>query len=114
MKPAAFYTIEDVAAVDFKERRAYRQAFHNRWNMSPPFKQLIKTLTIFFALSTAVYVGITAAVVFSAPVQFAFGWVLGQLFMWAAWTAFICWVITRYGLIKERAWWNARRENGNP
>ena len=30
--------------------------------------------------------------------------------MWAAWTTFVCWVITRYGLRRERAWWSARRE----
>jgi hypothetical protein len=31
MKPAVFYAVEDVAAVDFKEGRAYRQALNDRY-----------------------------------------------------------------------------------
>lgn len=71
---------------------------------------MIQVLTIFFTCAAAVYCGLTAAVTFSASVHFAFGWVLGQLFLWAAWVAFVSWVITRVGLQKERAWWDARRK----
>lgn len=31
MKPAVFYAVEDVAAVDFKEGRAYREALNARY-----------------------------------------------------------------------------------
>jgi hypothetical protein len=31
MKPAVFYAVEDVASVDFKEGRAYRQALNARY-----------------------------------------------------------------------------------
>jgi hypothetical protein len=31
MKPAVFYAVEDVAAVDFKHGRAYRQALNARY-----------------------------------------------------------------------------------
>jgi len=30
MKPAVYYAVEDVASVDFKEGRAYRQALNDR------------------------------------------------------------------------------------
>jgi hypothetical protein len=66
--------------------------------------------TFFFTFAVAVYVGVTAAVTFAASVHFAFGWVLGQLFLWAAWVAVVSWVITKVGLRKEAEWWNARRE----
>jgi hypothetical protein len=71
---------------------------------------MIKLQTMFFTFAVAVYAGVTAAVTFAASVHFAFGWVLGQLFLWAAWVAFISWVITRAGLQREAAWWDARRE----
>lgn len=70
----------------------------------------MKLQTLFFSFAVGVYVGITAAVTFTASVHFAFGWVLGQLFLWAAWVAFVSWAITKVGLRHERAWWNARRE----
>ena len=31
MKPVVFYAVEDVAAVDFKEGRAYREALNARY-----------------------------------------------------------------------------------
>ena len=46
MKPAVFYAIEDVAAVDFKEGRAYRQALNARY---------VITLITFSLLSQPVY-----------------------------------------------------------
>jgi hypothetical protein len=36
MKPAVFYAVEDVAAVDFKQGRAYRQALNERYMMFAP------------------------------------------------------------------------------
>jgi hypothetical protein len=31
MKPAVFYTIEDIASVDFMHGREYRKTLHERW-----------------------------------------------------------------------------------
>jgi len=61
-------------------------------------------------IGAAVYAGITAAVTFFASIHFAFGWVLGQLFLWAAWVAFMSWMIARVGLRRESMWWDARKE----
>ena len=71
---------------------------------------MMKLQTMFFTFATAVYAGITAAVSFVASERFAFGWVLGQLFLWAFSVGVLCWVITRIGLRREREWWEARRE----
>jgi hypothetical protein len=70
---------------------------------------MMKAHTIFFSFAAAVYAGITAAVTFTTSIHFAFGWVLGQLFLWAAWVAFMSWVITRIGLQRESTWWEARK-----
>jgi len=110
MKPAVFYVVEDVAAVDFKEGRAYREALNDRWTVSPPFRHMIKIQTMFFTFAVAVYAGVTAAVTFASSETFAFGWVLGQLFLWAGTVALLSWVITRIGLQREREWWEARME----
>lgn len=64
--------------------------------------------TMFFTFAVAIYAGLTAAVTFSTPVSFAFGWVLGQLFLWAAFVALVSWFITRIGLRREKAWWDAK------
>lgn len=58
---------------------------------------------------TVVYFGITAAVTWTTPLDFAFAWVLGQLFLWAAVGAAGNWVISRWGLARERKWWNEER-----
>ena len=71
---------------------------------------MVKLHTMFFTFAVVVYAGVTAAVSFAASPNFAFGWVLSQLFIWAAWVAFVCWVITRIGLRREKEWWEARME----
>jgi hypothetical protein len=55
------------------------------------------------------YVGITAAVTWAAPFGFAFGWVLGQFFIWAAISVVGSWLLTRQGLAMERQWWCSQK-----
>ncbi|KAF5373957.1 hypothetical protein D9758_000711 [Tetrapyrgos nigripes] len=122
MKPAAFYCLEDVAAVDFKHGRAFRKRVHESilvhasfvifdvpgYAQSPPFRQLMMEETVYWIFMAAVYCGITAAVTWATPLNFAFGWVLGQFFMWIFVSAFGCYFLARRGLARERAWWAAR------
>ncbi|KAJ3936195.1 MAG: hypothetical protein NXY57DRAFT_282756 [Lentinula lateritia] len=119
MKPAVFYCLEDVGAVDFMHGRIFRQRVHRRWDASPPFRQLMTELTIYWVISGAIYCGLTAAVTWAATLNFAFGWVLGQFFIWA----FVSWVgchfLARRGLKRERAYWDDRgrtlfKENTGP
>ncbi|KAK7467325.1 hypothetical protein VKT23_004382 [Stygiomarasmius scandens] len=105
MKPAAFYCLEDVPAVDFKLGREFRRCVHGRYEASPPFQRLMTELTVYWVFMSAVYCGITAAVTWAASLNFAFGWVLGQLFIWALVSAYGCYLLARRGLRKEEAWW---------
>ncbi|KIK70102.1 hypothetical protein GYMLUDRAFT_236531 [Collybiopsis luxurians FD-317 M1] len=108
MKPAVFYCIEDVGAVDFKHGRKFRQRVHKRYDASPPFRQLMVELTVYWVICGAIYCGLTAAVTWGAPLNFAFGWVLGQLFIWAFLSFIGCRFLTRRGLERERAYWQHR------
>ncbi|KAJ3999890.1 hypothetical protein F5050DRAFT_1734634 [Lentinula boryana] len=108
MKPAVFYCIEDVGAVDFMHGRKFRQRVHTRYDASPPFRQLMTELTVYWVICGAIYCGLTAAVTWAATLNFAFGWVLGQFFIWAflSWTG--CHFLARRGLARERAYWDNR------
>jgi len=108
MKPAVFYCIEDVAAVDFKHGRKFRKRMHDRYNASPPFRALMTQLTVYWVFCGTVYCGITAAVTWGSPLNFAFGWVLGQFFIWAFVAAVGCYFLARRGLRRERAYWSKR------
>jgi hypothetical protein len=59
-------------------------------------------------LQTVVYTAITAAVTWGSPLNFAFGWVLGQLFLWMGVAAFGCWYLVRRGRNTEKRWWAER------
>jgi len=108
MKPAVFYTMEDIAAVDFKHGREFRTALYKRYTMSPPFQRLMYHLTIYWTLQCALYAAITAAVTWGSQLNFAFGWVLGQLFLWIGVSAIGCTMLVRMGKNKEKRWWMER------
>lgn len=130
MKPAVFYTIEDMGSVDFQNGRDFRMELHKRcsssihrllpttndwpfrYAASPPFQRLLCHLTIYWILQTIVYAAITAAVTWGSPLNFAFGWVLGQLFLWMGVAAFGCWILVRRGMAEEKRWW-AEKVAGN-
>ncbi|KAF8873878.1 hypothetical protein BD779DRAFT_1678991 [Infundibulicybe gibba] len=105
MKPAVFYTIEDVAAVDFKHGRAFREALYTRYHTSPPFRALVRKLTVYWVFASVLYCGLTAAVTWGAPLQFSFGWVLGQFFLWVAASAAGCVFLAKRGMRQEKEWW---------
>ncbi|KAJ3985818.1 hypothetical protein F5890DRAFT_1564667 [Lentinula detonsa] len=108
MKPAVFYCIEDVGAVDFMHGRKFRQRVHTRYDASPPFRQLMTELTVYWVICGAIYCGLTATVTWAATLNFAFGWVLGQFFIWAFLSWIGCHFLARRGLERERAYWDNR------
>ncbi|KAK4703947.1 hypothetical protein P7C70_g2268, partial [Phenoliferia sp. Uapishka_3] len=109
-KPAVYYMLEDVVAVDFGYGKAWRKTVNERYSASPVFRALMWNLTFYWGLMSMVLVGITAAVVWSAPLQVSFGLVLGDFFAWAVASGFGCWVLARQGLKKERATWGREVE----
>ena len=76
------------------------------WHASPPFQKLMMQLTIFWTISAMIYCGVTAAVSWSTPLNFAFAFTLGQLFVWARISALGCRILAKRGLKKERVWWD--------
>lgn len=81
-----------------------------RYDVSPPFRKLMLNLTIYWTVSSAIYCGVTAAVTWTTSFRFAFGYTLGQLFVWAALSAVGCKYLARKGLRDERKWLETRTE----
>ncbi|ESK96181.1 hypothetical protein Moror_7255 [Moniliophthora roreri MCA 2997] len=109
MKPAVYYTLEDVGAVDFEGGREWRRNVQARYKVSPPFRSLMQIQTIYWTVMAAIYCGITAAVTWTTQLAWAFGWVLGQFFIWALFSGIGCYLISKWGLGREREWWNQMR-----
>lgn len=83
-KPAVFYVLEDVVAVDFKHGKKWRVTLRrrcvkflplgsgeadarSRYEASPMFRSLIKILMLYWAFEAAFFIGITAAVTWTTP-----------------------------------------------
>jgi hypothetical protein len=82
--------------------------FGCRWRVSPPFRRLMQHLTIYWTVCSALYCVVTALVSWLTPLNFAFGWVLGQMFIWGAVCAMGCKLLVRWGLKREKEWWDRR------
>ncbi|KAF8328541.1 uncharacterized protein EI90DRAFT_3064518 [Cantharellus anzutake] len=108
IKPGILYVTEDIGAVDFTLGRTYRTQIHARYASSPPFRRLMYILTWYFGIACLLFMGITAAVVWGAKggddkprfggsgsqeedLNFRFGWVLGQVFLWVGAVGLGCW-----------------------
>lgn len=77
----------------------------DRYNASPPFQDLMWHLTAFWTLGTLIYFGIISAVVWTTTFGFAFGCVLGILFIFlTAWSG-LSLVIVKWWGRKELRWW---------
>jgi len=108
VKPAVFYMVEDICAVDCNKGRQFRREWNTRYNASPPFQRLMYRLTVFWAVGAFLYMGISAAVTFTTPVDFAYAFTLGLLYIWgAAWYgATQLWV--HKALLREKRWFAER------
>lgn len=71
-------------------------------------------LTYYWITATVIYFGATATVTWASwSLEFSFAFILGQLFIWLALASLGCWAIVRWGLEREKEWWNnAGGENG--
>jgi len=76
LKPAVFYIVEDVVAVDGAGKREYREAFNARYNASPVFRDMIWTLSVVWMLWFYVFAVLFTVLVFTLPVEavYAVGW----------------------------------------
>ncbi|GAA5847336.1 hypothetical protein JCM9279_000242 [Rhodotorula babjevae] len=106
-KPAAFYALEDCGAVDFKHGREWRKRCQARYAASPPFRAMMWNQTLLWAVGMAVFVGVTAAVDWTARLEFAFGFVLGLFFIWALVWGTLSYLHVHLSLQRELKWWRA-------
>lgn len=76
VRPAIYYIVEDVVAVDGFGGIEYRQAFMRRYENSPLFRQMIQRLSVVWTLAFFTLAAIFAAFVFRLPkaAVYAVGW----------------------------------------
>jgi len=116
IKPAVFYMVEDICAVDAGKGREFRREWNARYDASPPFQRLMYKLTVFWVFGACVYVGVTAAVTFTTTVDFAYAYTLGQLFIWILVWIVLTWIWVHFALKWEHEWWAEQfnKTNGAP
>ena len=92
LKPALFYIIEDVVAVDGEGGIEYRKAFNARYDSSPLFRNLIRDLSViwmvWFYLLAWLFTGLVQGLPMGAV--YAVGWagpfpLVGLMAVWTIW-----------------------------
>ena len=97
MRPAAYYIMEDIVAVDGAGRSAFRRALNVRYESSPIFQRLVYEMTAYWAIGGLIFVGVSAAFTFATSLNFAFGATLTWIPVWT-----ILWLIPGYLWIQRR------------
>jgi len=105
LRPAIYYILEDVVAVDFGYKRPWRTLLNSRYNASPSFRSHMRIQTYYWIIMALVHTGITSAVCWGASYHVAFGLVLGLFFIWAFVAGVGCWMIAKRELRKEWDTW---------
>ncbi|BGP20150.1 hypothetical protein JCM10213v2_008285 [Rhodosporidiobolus nylandii] len=106
-KPACYYFVEDIGAVDFGHGREWRKRCQARYAASPPFRALMWSQTLFWTVASVIFVGLTAVVDWVSSLNVAFGVVISLIFMWAIVFGIISYIMVHFALKKELAWWRA-------
>ncbi|CAF4385871.1 unnamed protein product [Rotaria socialis] len=73
MRPAGYYIMEDIVAVDGGGRSAFRKVLNQRYESSPIFQCLVYEMTVFWATGALVFIGVSVAFAFGTSLNFAFG-----------------------------------------
>ncbi|KAI9743902.1 MAG: hypothetical protein M1818_002636 [Claussenomyces sp. TS43310] len=76
VRPAVYYVVEDIVAVDGNGGMEYREAFTERYNDSPIFRRMIWTLSVVWMVAFYIFAGVFTALVFELPTAavYAVGW----------------------------------------
>ena len=76
VRPAIYYIVEDVVAVDGNGGIEYREAFTARYESSPIFQRMIWTLSVVWMVAFYIFAGVFTTLVFSLPkaAVYAVGW----------------------------------------
>jgi len=76
VRPAVYYIVEDVVAVDGNGGVEYREAFTARYESSPVFRRMIWTLSVVWMVAFYIFAGVFTILVFRLPkaAVYAVGW----------------------------------------
>lgn len=76
VRPAVFYIVEDVVAVDGNGGIEFRQAWNDRYESSEVFRQMIWTLSVVWMLAFVIMASVFTGLVWRLPIQavYAVGW----------------------------------------
>jgi hypothetical protein len=109
-KPAIYYVIENLIAVDWRQGREFRQEWRARYDFSPAFRKLLRELTLWWAIGAIFYMlGLTFITFAGLEFQRAFGASLGCLYLFVTSLGLVSWFWTRKALREERIWLRYRK-----
>ena len=92
LRPAVYYIVEDVVAVDGNGGVEYREAFTLRYETSPVFRRMLWTLSAVWMVAFYTFAGVLTGLVFWLPESavYAVGWAVPFPLagLMAVWTIF--------------------------
>ena len=101
MRPAAYYIMEDIVAVDGAGRSAFRRDLNTRYESSPIFQRLVYEMTTYWATAGLVFIGVSAAFTFATSLNFAFAATLIWVPIWACFCALMAYLWIQRRLTQE-------------
>lgn len=97
VRPTIYYIVEDVVAVDGNGGMKYREAFGARYDSSPVFRNMIRTLSVVWCLAFFALAAWFTVLVFTLPVVavYCVGWagpfpLAGMLALWTIYYVKAC------------------------
>lgn len=105
-KPAIYFILEDVVAVDGCGTVAFRDALSVRYDSSHVFREMIRRLSVFWWVSGLAMAVVTTILIFTLPKEAAFvvGWSVP--IVWAAVWALVTTMYVRRELKREETTWS--------
>lgn len=97
IRPAIYYMMEDIVAVDGGGRSAYRRALNERYEKSIVFQRLLRQMTAYWILGGLVFIAVSSAFTFGTDTNFAFGATLIWIPVWA-----LIWIIPAFIWIQHQ------------
>ncbi|OJI88148.1 hypothetical protein ASPTUDRAFT_61539 [Aspergillus tubingensis CBS 134.48] len=106
MRPALYPLLEDIIAVDGNGGTEFRDRLDQRYNASPPFRNMLHRLTILWMVPQMLVAGGTLAGIVIADHELAYtlGWSVPAI--WAGIWAMVMVICIRVELRRERHYWD--------
>ncbi|PYH37029.1 uncharacterized protein BO87DRAFT_394685 [Aspergillus neoniger CBS 115656] len=108
MRPALYPLLEDIIAVDGNGGTEFRDRLDQRYNASPPFRNMLHRLTILWMVPQMLVAGGTLAgiVIANNELAYTLGWSVPAI--WAGIWAMVMVVCVRVELRRDRHYWDGR------